>query len=319
MSIIGIDIGGTSVRQVLLRRDGTVVARQRLSTAPEQGANQTIAMIIRATRELASTVAGDPIEAIGIGVTGPVDAFTGIVSNPFTLGGWPPTDLRTPFETAFAVPVAVDNDANVAAVGEWWLGAGRAGARVTMVTIGTGIGVATLIGGQIQRSTKGQHGEAGHMVLDPFGEACYCGAHGCWEVLASGSALDRYARALAESGDSQLGKLTNRRPELANSALLFSSAAAGDAAAQRAIDVVAGWWGLGLVNLASTLMPDLFVLSGGVMEHFESVRATVESVLKRHSTMVPANVPLAVATLGEDAGAVGAAKLALDLTSPSPT
>lgn len=313
MSIVGIDIGGTSVRQVVLREDGTVVARGRLSTAPERGAQQTLDAIIRATHELASTVAADPVQAIGLGVTGPVDVVTGIVSNPFTLGGWPPTDLRTPFSAAFGVPAVIDNDANVAAVGEWWQGAGRGAGRMVMVTIGTGIGVAILIEGKLQRSSRGVHGEAGHMVLNPSGELCYCGARGCWEVLASGSALDRHARALAADGG-LAGLLDNAA--LADSTVLFRAAAAGDAAARQAIESVARWWGLGLVNLASTVMPDLFVLSGGVMEHFDVVRPTIEGVLKQHAIMVPTDVPLAVAALGDDAGAVGAAKLALDLLRP---
>src|SRR5436190_522820 len=97
MSVVGIDIGGTSVRQVILRPDGAILASQRLRTAPEQGAGQTLDMIIGATRELVSKSGVDPLDAIGIGITGPVDVVTGVVTNPFTLGGWPPTDLRAPF------------------------------------------------------------------------------------------------------------------------------------------------------------------------------------------------------------------------------
>ncbi len=314
MSVVGIDIGGTSTRLVALRRDGSIAARVRLPTMPERGAVRTAEAIIRAARDLRLPTHEDTVEAIGLGITGPVDVATGIVTNPFTLGGWQPTDWRAPFAEAFGVPVAIDNDANVAALGEWWLGAGRGTERMTMVTIGTGIGVATLLGGKIQRGTRGQHGEAGHMVLNPLGEKCYCGAHGCWEVLASGTALDRRARELARSGSEALALNADEGPERAGSAHLFAAAAAGDAAARQAIDEVARWLGLGLVNLASALTPDIFVLCGGVMQHFDALRPTMETVLRRHSGMVPTNIPLAVAIMGDDAGAVGAAKLALDLT-----
>jgi glucokinase len=184
---------------------------------------------------------------------------------------------------------------------------------MTMVTIGTGIGVATLIDGKIQRSSLGVHGEGGHMVLNPFGEKCYCGAQGCWEVLASGTALERRASDLAANPASLLRKMAGAGSEGGNAELLFAAAAAGDSAALNVIEEVATWWGLGLVNLASTVMPDVFVLSGGVMGNFESARARVREVLDQHSTMIPTNVPLAVATLGDDAGAIGAAKSALDL------
>lgn len=156
------------------------------------------------------------------------------------------------------------------------------------------------------------------MVLNPFAEKCYCGARGCWEVLASGTALDLHARQLAANPESRLGAMTRGRPELATSQLLFAAAAAGDATAREIIDAVATWWGLGLVNLASTVMPDVFVLSGGVVANFETVRARVREVLDQHSAMVPTNVPLSVAVLGDDAGAIGAAKSALDLLQPPP-
>lgn len=313
MSAIGLDIGGTSVRVVLLESDGTIAARGRLTTSAERGASDTLERIIYTTKQLVADVAKTPVEALGVGITGPVDVVTGIVSNPFTLGGWPPTDLREPFSNAFGVPVAIDNDANVAAIGEWWVGAGRGAARMTMITIGTGIGVATLIDGKLQRTSSGMHGEAGHMVLNPFAEKCYCGARGCWEVLASGTALDRHAREMAKSPESLLWKMTDGNAEQATGELLFAAAAAGEDAARQVINEVATWWGLGLVNLASTTMPDVFVLSGGVVESFEVVRAKVRQVLDQHSAMIPTNVPIEAAVLGDDAGAIGAAKSALDL------
>ncbi len=318
MSVVGLDIGGTSTRLVVLDPDGNIVARDRLKTAAERGASDTVHRLIRAAQKLVAEAAATPVEAVGIGITGPVDVVTGIVSNPFTLGGWPPTDLRKPFADAFGVPVAIDNDANVAAVGEWWLGAGRGTRRMTMVTIGTGIGVATLIEGKLQRSSAGVHGEAGHMVLNPFAEQCYCGAHGCWEVLASGTALDRHARELAAGGGGLLRELAGGQPELATGEHLFAAAMAGDNAARDIIDSIATWWGLGLVNLASTAMPDMFVLSGGVIGNFEFARARVVDVLERHSAMIPTRVPIEIAILGDDAGAIGAAKSALDLIGAPP-
>ncbi|WDR02399.1 ROK family protein [Devosia algicola] len=317
MSVCGVDIGGTNVRLVVLDEGGGTLAHRRLGTSPERGAEQTIDAIIVAIENLVAHAGATPLQAIGVGITGPVDVVTGVVSNPFTLEGWPPTDLREPFASAFGVPVTIDNDANVAAVGEWWRGAGMGARRMTMVTIGTGIGVATLIDGYVQRTSSGRHGEAGHMALNPAGPECYCGARGCWEVLGSGTALGRHARALAKHEDGTLRAMANGDPEQATSALLFAAAAAGDNAARAVIDNVANWLGLGLVNLASTVMPDVFVLSGGVMEHFETIHPRIEQVLRQHSVMIPTAIPVVVAALDDEAGAVGAAKMALDLIGQS--
>jgi glucokinase len=311
MSVVGIDIGGTNVKLVVVDTAGRILARATETTSPERGPDKTIATIIECARRLGAQ-AGVVPGALGIGVTGPVDPFTGIVSNPFTLGGWPATDLREPFRAAFDIPVAVDNDANVAAVGEWWMGAGRGFTRVAMVTLGTGIGVASLVGGRIQRAVDGRHGEAGHMVLNPGGPACYCGAHGCWESLASGTAIGRAAREVDWRRDGELWRLTAGELERIDARLVFQAAAAGDVQARALVAEMAQWIGLGLVNLASTLMPDVFILAGGVARHLGAMRPAIEAVLHRQAVMVPTDVPVVSAELGDDAGPIGAAKLAID-------
>jgi glucokinase len=149
MNLVGIDIGGTNVRIVLVDETGHVTAQESAPTLAERGAERSIGTIIERVRGVLSAASRSRPDAIGIGITGPVDPKSGIVSNPYTLAGWPPTDIRTPFADAFAVPVVVDNDANVAAVGEWWIGAGQDSKRLAVVTIGTGIGAAMLVGGRI--------------------------------------------------------------------------------------------------------------------------------------------------------------------------
>lgn len=312
MSVVGIDLGGTNVKVVVVDRTGRILARATEATSPERGAKETVGTIIKSVRRLQAQ-ANVALEALGIGVTGPVDPFTGIVTNPFTLGGWPPTDLREPFKSTFSIPVAVDNDANVAAIGEWWMGAGRGFARVSMITLGTGIGVASLVDGEVQRAVDGRHGEAGHMVLNPQGPACYCGANGCWESLASGTAIKRAAREVAWRQDGELWRLAQGNPDSIGAKLLFEAAARGDSQAQAVVDDAARWIGLGLVNLASTVMPDVFVLAGGVARHLESMRPVIADVLGRHAVMVPTDVPVLAARRGEDAGPLGAARLAMEL------
>lgn len=311
MNFVGVDLGGTSVRLVVVDEQGQLLASQIHATKPDRGAETVLSEIIENVGHMLSRNELCAPSAIGVGVTGPVDPLTGIVSNPYTLGGWPPTDLRSPFTRAFNVPVVVDNDANVALVGECWRGAGMGASRVTMVTIGTGIGVASLIDGAVQRATDGSHGEAGHMPLDPGGPVCYCGARGCWEVLASGTALDLRARNLAAQ-DPIFASSAQWESGASPASVLFAAASRGHAPAAREIENNAGWHGLGLVTLASTLTPDLIILSGGVGTHLELLRPTIELTLRRHSSMIPAMIPIVPAVLGDAAGAIGAAKLALD-------
>lgn len=310
MSVLGIDIGGTNIRALAVDGSGRILGREHAATTPKRGPGETIDEIMIMVRKLQEAM-DERVAAIGIGVTGPVDPFTGIVSNPFTLGGWPATDLRTPFQSAFEVPVVVDNDANVAAVGEGWLGAGRGYARIAMVTIGTGIGVASLIDGKVQRASDGRHGEAGHMVLYPDGPRCYCGANGCWEVLASGTAIGEAARQRAWHPDGALWTLAGGEVERIDAGLVFKAAAQGDPEAQAMVDATARWIGLGLVNLASAVTPDIFILAGGVARQFDTMRAGIEAVLHQHVVMIPTDVPVVAASLGDDAGAIGAARLAL--------
>lgn len=312
MNFVGIDLGGTSVRIVVVDENGRMRASQVQATKPRRGPETVLPEIVEHIERLLDQNQLTAPAAIGIGVTGPVDPLTGVVSNPFTLGGWPPTDLRTPFARAFGVPVAVDNDANTALVGECWAGSGKGARRATMVTIGTGIGVASILDGVLQRTTDGRHGEAGHMPLDPHGPDCYCGAKGCWEVLASGTALDVRARMLAER-DLAFASSAHWQSGASPAASLFAAAEHGHAGAAAEIEANATWHGLAFVALASALTPSVFIVSGGVGTHLQTLRPTMERVLMRHSVMVPTDIPVIAATLGDEAGAIGAAKLAIDM------
>ncbi len=311
MIVAGIDIGGTGTKIALVDAQGTILARTAIPTDPGRGPEDTLRRIVAAVRGLAAGE-GRQIAGLGVGVTGPVDPLSGVVDNPYTLGGWPPTDLKTPLGEALQVPVAVDNDANVAALGEAWLGAGRGFRRVVMVTVGTGVGVAAVLDGVVQRSVDGRHGEAGHMPIDPEGPECYCGGRGCLEVLASGTALDRRTADLARRGEGVVSRLAGGDPGKAGARLLFEAAAAGDAAAGAEVERAARWLGLGLVTLAATLTPDVFVMAGGVSRNLGALLPGIRDELHRRRAMIPSDVPVLAARLGDDAGPVGAARLAIE-------
>jgi glucokinase len=320
MTLLGIDIGATNLRVAAVTPQGRIAAGRRTPTHAARGPESAI----RAALELADAVLADcaglePLAGVGVGITGPVDVATGIVDNPHTLTGWPPTDVASPFRERLGVPVVVENDANSAALGEWWCGAGRGARRLATITVGTGIGAGFLVDGAVQRRSDGRHGEAGHHVLDPGGPPCYCGARGCWEVLAAGPALARMARAGAPAAGTPLHDLSEGDPERIDGALVGRAARAGDPVAFRALTDAARWIGLGLVNTAAFFAPDTVVLAGGVSEVLPLVRPAIDDVLARHRHLVPTDMEVRAASTGDDAGVLGAAYAASGRLAPAPT
>lgn len=302
MSVIGVDIGGTNTRVGLLTHGGDIVARCSIPTPADRGTavgEHLIELIESLLRDRSATLDG-----IGVAVTGPVDPRTGIVNNPYTLRGWGPTNLVPPLREHFGVTVEIENDANAAALGEWWKGAGRATRRLAVVTIGTGIGVGLLVEGQLQRKPDRSHGEAGHHVLDPQGPLCYCGARGCWEVLAAGPALAR--AALQADAPALLGDIP-REDRDAIADVVIKAALTGEPVAIHLLDRIAQWVGVGLVNLVAFFMPDTVVLGGGVGARcFTLLTPTITSILEQHRRLVPTDINLRVAETGDDAGLLGA-------------
>lgn len=289
MTAIGVDLGGTNLR-VAVVDDGEILARRGRPTLPARGPSATLATV---GDLIAEVDPGGEASAIGVAVTGPVDVDSGVVRNADTLEGWPPTDLITPLADRFGLPVVVENDANAAAVGEWWAGAGAESRRLAVVTVGTGIGVGLMVDGVIQRGVHNQHGEIGHHILDPAGPPCYCGARGCWEVLASGRALSRLAGGV-------------------DGATVAAAARAGDAVALGQIDEIGRWLGLGLVNLTAFFMPDVVLFSGSVTANFDLMEGAIRTQMDAHRRLVPTpTVTWAVAGRPDDAGVLGAAYLGL--------
>jgi glucokinase len=295
VTVVALDIGGTNLRVAAVDADGTIRARRTAPTASRRGIphGMTTAFAL-----IEAVLDGGRPSAIGVGITGPVDHRTGVVENPHTLPGWEGLNLPGSLGPRFGVPVVVDNDANAAALGEWWRGAGAGAKRLAMITLGTGIGAGFVIDGVVQRGRDGAHGEAGHQVLDPSGPECYCGARGCWEMLAAGPALPRLA---ADAGLC-----------VATGAELTAAARAGDARALAAFTALGRWIGLGLVNVTAIFVPDVIVLGGSIGGEHDLFAHAIDAVMAAHGTMVPtAHVSVRAAARPGDAGLLGAAYAAL--------
>lgn len=265
---------------------------------------------------LAETVAAlGPASAIGVGVPGLVDT-AGVLRFAPNLPGVLDLDVRGALMERFpGVAVRVDNDATAAGWGEVCAGAARGATDAVLVTLGTGIGGGIVAGGAVLRGANGFAGEIGHMVVDPAGPECPCGQRGCWERFASGSGLGRLAREEAVADPSgRIAELAGGDASAARGEHVTRAAAEGDAGAMGVMDAFARWVALGLVNLANVFDPVAFVLGGGLVEAGEVLLAPVRRAfgeLVMGGGRRPA-VAIVAASLGEHAGAVGAALLAGD-------
>jgi glucokinase len=301
--VVGVDIGGTHLRAGAVTPGGAVLRTEIVPSTtglPREANHRYLADLIDRVLE-----GGRPaLRGIGIGTTGPVDVITGLISNPYTLPGWSGMALIEPLARRFSVPVRIDNDAAAAALGEYWRGAGMGSERMAMVTVGTGIGGALVVGGRTYRGARRFHPELGHHVIDPAGPACYCGAAGCWEILAAGPAI---ARAWADTRRER-GEIDDN----GGAEGLFAAARAGDADAMRVVAQIGRYLGAGLTNIAAFYAPDVVVIGGGVSRHFDLLEPGMRDMLSRTCGIQPgAGIELRQSTLGENAGILGAAYLVL--------
>ncbi len=295
--VAGVDIGGTKTLAVLVRRTGEIVRQVRapsgFGTAPGDVANAMSRLVVHGLGASPQQLAG-----IGAGAPAIVDPESGtVLSSPNLreLEGLGPRQLFG--SLAEAVPVWVDNDVNLAALGEQWLGVARGIRHFIFVAVGTGIGTGLILDGRIYHGTGGA-GEGGHIVLLPDGPPCGCGSRGCLESLASGWAIARRYQELT-------GQATSV-PEI------FSRLAAKEAAAQRVIEEAANFLGMGLATFINLLAPQMVVLGGGIMANQHAVMLPiVEASLRRHGRKpLLARTRLELSYLRETASAIGAAALA---------
>ena len=292
---IGIDLGGTELRAAVVSAEGVVLAHARTETAALDGP----AAVIEQMAELVGQIApGHDVRGVGIGSPGPLDALAGVVVHAPTLRGWEDVPLVALASARFGLPVRVDNDANVAALAEWRFGAGRGLRHLVYVTVSTGIGGGVIIDGQLMHGRGSLAGEIGHMAITEAPVPCSCGGLGCWEAMASGTALGQRATELGV-----LGRVTARD--------VSRLAAAGDAIARRLLSEEARWLGIGFANLLHLYAPEMIVVGGGVSECLPAMQAEIEAVIRRRAMPAYRDVPVVAATLGQRAGVIGAALLVL--------
>ena len=303
-----VDIGGTKIAVGMVNKAGRVLARTECPTAAERGPADGLARIAAMLRETAAQVGG-AMRGIGVGCTGPVDPLAGTIGDVEFLPGWQGFDLVGELARTFAVPTAMENDADAVALGEAAWGAGRGAHSLMYVTISTGIGGGLVLDGQLYRGVDGAHPEIGHHVIDPSGPACYCGAHGCWESLASGPAMARWWRDNAPEG---------ALAEEADARSICAAAERGEPHAKAAVAREGYYLGLGLANLVTLFTPEMIALGGGLMGHRHLFWGTIQATIRAICSQVPSEkVRVVPAALGAKAALAGAARVWLHRYRPT--
>jgi len=305
--IVGIDIGGTIVRAGAFDSNGNLLVMRETPIEAARGPERGLSKIQGLIEQVLAESRAQSLTGIGIGCTGPLDPARGTINNPFTLPTWEDVPVVGWLQKCFHVPVTLENDADAAALGEYWQGAGRNAKRLYAVTVGTGIGTALIIDGQIYRGLDDSHPEGGHMVLDTAGPVCYCKAHGCWESLCAGPAIERQARE-ADLTNSQLLRISSGEPEKIDARMVFESARMGDDVSLRIVERVSRYFAQGILNIATLFVPDVLVLSGGVMRSVDLFMPELQRTMQTCAEMVPANrIQIVPAQLGYYAGLYGGA------------
>ena len=298
--ILSIDIGGTAVKMGLVDREGAIHARHEASVCYDNYETPILTTVIREAQALLARE-NAAIEGIGVSATGQLDDRAGVVIG--TNGKIPHyegSQIKREMEAQFGVPVFALNDANAAALGECFIGRAKGVSNVLMITLGTGVGGGIVLGGKIFGGTRGIAGELGHIPLYADGTPCTCGSRGCYESYAATTALVRLAKEA--TGEAEM-----------NGRIIFSRAAQGDKAMLEIMDRWIGDIAAGIVGLVHTLNPQMVLIGGGVSSQEELlIRPLRERILKTLMPRFAEGLQVEAATLGNDAGMIGAAKFCMD-------
>jgi glucokinase len=312
--LLALDFGGTKLTAGLAASgEHRWRAHQRVSSPPDSDAQSDLEIMMGLAQDLLAT-AEAPLSGVGVSFGGLVDAAQGLVLLSHHVPGWEKVPLREWLEERLGVPAAVDNDANVAALGEHRFGAGQGLNSLMYITVSTGVGGGWILNGQPWRGAEGMAGEIGHMVVDPDGPLCLCGKRGCVERLASGPYIAQRAREGLQTQPDRgriLRALAKGDWEAITARLVAQAAAQGDDLAWEALEVAAWALGVGIGNAANLVNPERFLLGGGVTKAGERWWETVRRVA-RETALPEVHFDVLAAALGDDAPLWGAVALAED-------
>lgn len=314
MKYVGIDIGGTNLKAGLVDDNGVLLASKKEKIAQLGDQESLVWALVSMTQELAAAagVPLDQIVSVGVGVPGTVEIHSGslLYTCNLPLHNVP---LRRLFHKYLHLPLYIENDANCAALAEYYVGAGRGSKRFVTVTLGTGIGGGIVHNGKIFHGSNGMAGEVGHMSIDYAGRTCPCGRLGCWEQYASATALKRQtAEAMARHPDSILCQVVEENEGKVSGQSAFIAARRGDPVGQTVCDDYVHYLATGIANLVNIFQPDTLAIGGGVSNEADEYLLHPVQRLVAENTIPCAKEKMTRvvrAQLGNDAGMIGAALL----------
>ncbi len=298
--ILSIDIGGTAVKMGLVNREGSIYARHEASVCYDNYQTPILTTVIREAQSFLAREQAS-IEGIGVSATGQVDDRIGaVIGTNGKIPHYEGSQIKRDMESAFGVPVFALNDANAAALGECFAGRAKGIENVLMITLGTGVGGGIVLGGRIFGGTRGIAGELGHIPLYAGGVPCACGSRGCYESYAATTALVRLAKEA--TGEEEM-----------NGRIIFARAAEGDEVMLSILDRWIADIAAGIVGLVHTFNPQMVLIGGGVSTQEDLlIKPLRERILKTVMPRFAEGLQIEAATLGNDAGMIGAAKFYMD-------
>ncbi|MCZ2491074.1 MULTISPECIES: ROK family glucokinase [Dellaglioa] len=312
--LIGVDLGGTTVKFAILTETGEIQQKWSIETNVLDEGSHIVPDIIDSINHHIQLfdMTADQFSGIGMGSPGTVDRANGTVIGAYNLNWKTLQNVQSEIEAGTQITFAIDNDANVAALGERWKGAGEDDDEVAFITLGTGVGGGIIANGKLVHGVAGAGGEIGHITVEPNGYMCTCGKRGCLEQYASATGVVRVARDMAEefAGQSKLKEMLDDGQEI-TSKLVFDLAKDNDALGKMVVDRVSYYLGLACGNLGNMLNPAYIVIGGGVSAAGTFLLDQVTKYFKQFSfPTVRSSTSLKLAQLGNEAGVIGAASLA---------
>lgn len=317
MYLIGIDVGGMSIKGGIVSSEGQIIYKTTVPTAEKYTADYSISEDIRKVIDAlldGAKISVKEIKGVGIGQPGSIDSKRGVIrySNNIALENVPVVDE---LKIYYDLPIFINNDANCAALGEYVFGAGKGFNDIVFVTLGTGVGTGFIIDGKLFEGRECAGTEGGHMQIDisDSAQACSCGRKGCWEAYASATALMRQTKAaMNKYPDSLMHRLAEEEGKVSGKTA-FEAAKKGDAAGQKVVDTYISYITSGLINLTNIFCPDAILIGGGISNEKEYLTDPIQKAIneERFGAAFNPYVEIKTASLKNDAGILGAAALAL--------
>lgn len=308
--VLAADLGGTNLRMAIVASSGEIICRNTSQTPLSRSRNDIIGAICKNAREILSrTMRGALPSSFGLAAAALVDNENGSVFSSPNLPSLDGCDLAAEISKELGLTVTLENDANAAAIGESWLGASVGCQNSICITIGTGVGGGIILGGQPLRGTDGTAGEIGHICVEPMGVLCGCGSFGCLEQYASATAVTRMFKELTSESDKGLA---DKNPHI-SSRSIYDAAITGNEAAMEVFRRVGYYLGIAAADLINILNPEMIVITGGASAAWDQFIGPLRAEIQKRAFLQPAErVRIVRAKLGDDAGILGAAFLALD-------